>query len=63
MANKVSGYLQDVSKEMKKVHWPSRNELISNTVLTLIAALVLALFIYVADQGISGILERIYLMS
>lgn len=63
MANKVTGYLQDVSKEMKKVHWPNRKELVSNTVLTLIAALVLAGFIYVVDQIISGILERIYLLS
>ena len=60
MANKTSNYLQDVSKEMKKVHWPSRTELINNSVLTLAAALVLALFIYVADQGISGVLEFLY---
>jgi preprotein translocase subunit SecE len=60
MANKVSNYLQEVSKEMKKVHWPARPELASNTALCLIAALVLALFIYVADQGISSVLEALY---
>ncbi len=60
MANKVSNYLTDVSKEMKKVHWPSRDELVSNTFLTLVAALLLAAFIYVADQGISSVLEFIY---
>lgn len=60
MANKVSGYIQDVSKEMKKVHWPSQKELINNSALTLFAALMLAFFIYVADQGISSILEALY---
>jgi preprotein translocase subunit SecE len=60
MASKATNYLQDVSKEMKKVHWPSRTELINNSVLTLIAALILAAFIYVADQGISGALEFLY---
>ena len=60
MANKVIGYIQEVSKEMRKVHWPSRNELVKNTGLTLIASLAIAGFIYVADKGISVILEFIY---
>lgn len=60
MASKATNYLQEVSKEMKKVHWPDRNELVSNTVLTLVAALILAGFIYVADQGISNVLEFLY---
>jgi preprotein translocase subunit SecE len=60
MASKATNYLQEVSKEMKKVHWPDRKELVSNTVLTLVAALILAAFIYVADQGISNALEFLY---
>jgi len=58
--SKATNYLTEVSKEMKKVHWPSRDELVSNTFLTLLAALLLAGFIYVADQGISTILEFLY---
>jgi len=60
MAAKATNYLTEVSKEMKKVHWPARPELISNTILTLVAGLMLALFIYVADQGISSVLEALY---
>jgi preprotein translocase subunit SecE len=60
MAAKATNYLTEVSKEMKKVHWPSRQELISNTFLTLVAGLALALFIYAADNGISSILEVLY---
>lgn len=58
--NKATGYLQEVSKEMSKVHWPKRKELISNTSLTLIASFILAMFIYVADQGISTVLQFLY---
>jgi preprotein translocase subunit SecE len=58
--NKGTSYLQEVYKEMNKVHWPKRKELISNTSLTLIASFILALFIYVADKGISQILRFIY---
>jgi len=58
--NKATGYLQEVMKEMNKVHWPKRKELISNTSLTLVSSLILALFIYAADQGISSILKFLY---
>ena len=58
--NKATGYLQEVSKEMSKVHWPKRKELISNTSLTLIASFILAMFIFVADKGISRVLQFLY---
>lgn len=56
----IGNYLVEVRKEMRKVNWPKRQELISNTVLTLVAALVTALFIFGADQVISQILKIIY---
>ena len=58
--NKATGYIQEVSKEMSKVHWPKRKELISNTSLTLVASFILAMFIFVADKGISRVLQFLY---
>ena len=58
--SKSTSYIQEVVKESKKVNWPKRRELINNTVLTLIAALVISLFIFGADQVISTILAFIY---
>lgn len=57
---KIIEYLQDVRKEMAKVSWPSRSELISNTIVTLVASLAISLFIYGADLVISRALELIY---
>ena len=54
------GYMEEVSKEMRKVSWPKRNELISNTGITLLATAIVSLFIYGADQVISTVLEFIY---
>ena len=45
---------------MRKVNWPKRQELINNTALTLVASLVLSLFIFGADQIISRLLALIY---
>ena len=57
---KIVDYLNDVNKEMRKVSWPSRNELINNTLITLFATVIVSLFIYAADQVISAALEFIY---
>lgn len=52
-----TGYLQDVNKEMQKVNWPSQQELISNTTVTIIATIIVSLLIFGADQVISTVLE------
>ena len=57
---RAGGYLAEVQKEMRKVSWPKRQELINNTALTLVAALVLSLLIFGADQVISRVLAFIY---
>lgn len=58
--NKVVAYFQEVSKEMQKVSWPSRQELTNNTILTLLASLLIALIIFGQDQIISRVLQLIY---
>ena len=45
---------------MRKVNWPKRKELISNTVLTLASSLAISIFIFGADQVISTALRFIY---
>jgi preprotein translocase subunit SecE len=56
----ITTYLEEVGKEMRKVSWPSRQELISNTVTTILAAVVISLLIFVTDRTISTVLEIIY---
>ena len=56
----VGNYLVEVRKEMRKVNWPKRQELINNTALTLAASLVISLFIFGSDQIISQLLRIVY---
>lgn len=53
-------YLENVVAEMQKVNWPSRDELISSTLITIVATLIISGFIFLADQVISRVLEVIY---
>lgn len=52
--------MNEVAKEVNKVSWPSRQELVSNTILTLVASLFIALIIFGQDQVISRVLQFIY---
>jgi len=52
--------MQEVAKEMRKVTWPTQKELISNTVVTIVASIVIALFIFGTDRVISTVLEMVY---
>jgi preprotein translocase subunit SecE len=60
MANKALDYAQEVNKEMRKVSWPSRQELISNTAITLLASLIFSVLIFGIDEVISRVLQVIY---
>jgi preprotein translocase subunit SecE len=58
--NKVKSYIDEVVKEMKKVNWPSQKEVINNTGITILATVIIAAFVYGADQVISTSLEFVY---
>jgi preprotein translocase subunit SecE len=43
-------FWRETNAEMKKVTWPTRNEVVGTTVVVLIATLVFALYLWGADQ-------------
>lgn len=57
---KFGNYIEEVGKEMRKVTWPTQKELISHTMVTIVATIVISLFIFGSDQIISTVLEVIY---
>ncbi|MBU0570648.1 MAG: preprotein translocase subunit SecE [Candidatus Omnitrophica bacterium] len=50
---KVGKFLGQVKAEMGKVAWPSKDELISSTVVVIVATLLLGVFIGVCDLVLS----------
>ena len=60
---KLVTYWNEVVKEVKKVNWPTREELVSNTILVLVSSLIFALIIAAMDQVIQRILNVIYTFS
>jgi len=56
MAN-IGKFIGQVKIEMKKVAWPSRQELVSSTIVVLVSIFLLAIFIGVCDLVLSRVIN------
>lgn len=45
-------FLHDVRVEMKKVSWPTRDQMVAFTVVTVVTSIVLTGFVFVLDLGL-----------
>lgn len=56
--NKVGKFFKDIRSELKKVVWPTRTQVIKNTITVLIACFLVGIIIWLADAGF-GYLRKI----
>jgi preprotein translocase subunit SecE len=49
-------FLHDVRAEMKRVSWPSITEVKNTTIITLIAVIFFAVYLFAVDQGLSRLI-------
>lgn len=56
---KTRGFAQEVSAEVKKVSWPSRQELQESTILVLLTVTILMVLTAVVDRVFSMLIELI----
>ena len=59
MKEKFLNFFTDVTKEMEKVTWPSREELMESTKIVILVTLIIAAFTWVVDFAVSEILKAI----
>ncbi|MBL8006536.1 MAG: preprotein translocase subunit SecE [Ignavibacteria bacterium] len=60
MKDKIINFFEDIYKEMKKVSWPKREELIDSTKVVVVTMLISAVIVYIIDKGISELLKAIF---
>ncbi|MBE4906622.1 preprotein translocase subunit SecE [Cytobacillus suaedae] len=54
---RLTKFLRDVVREMKKVSWPKRKELTRYTIIVLSTVIFVSVFFAVIDLGISEIIR------
>jgi preprotein translocase subunit SecE len=56
---RLISFLRDVRAELKKVTWPSRNEVYSTTIVVIIATVFFGLYLYFMDLIFSWVLNQV----
>ena len=60
MIKKISKYFGEVSQELSKVSWPSRDELYGSVTVVVVLCLVLSVFIFGVDFMLNRLLHVIF---
>ncbi|MBI4918190.1 MAG: preprotein translocase subunit SecE [Acidobacteria bacterium] len=59
MWQKIQAFFQDVSVELKKVSWPTRQQTVAATVVVITTAFIVAFFLGVVDVVLDRIVRAI----
>ncbi|MBP3038129.1 preprotein translocase subunit SecE [Bacillaceae bacterium Marseille-Q3522] len=56
---RIVKFLREVGREMRKVSWPKRKELVNYTIVVLATVVFFTLFFAVIDLGISNLIRLV----
>ena len=59
MIQKISQYFNGVQVEMRKVTWLSKEEMLGSTIIVGIFSVMIAIFLFFVDFGLSEFVSRI----
>ena len=57
---KITKFLKEVVAELRKVTWPSKDELVGSTIVTIVVSLIVAIFIGIVDRVLTVIVHTIF---
>ncbi len=52
-------FMNEVKVEAKKVTWPERKETIQATLMVFVMVVVIALFLWLVDSGLSALVQQV----
>jgi preprotein translocase subunit SecE len=58
--NKFNRFLKEVMAELRKVTWPSKEELIGSTIVTIVVSTIIAIFIGIVDRILTLVVQSIF---
>jgi preprotein translocase subunit SecE len=53
-------FLKEVSAELRKVTWPSKEELIGSTIVTIVVSLIISVFIFIVDRSLTFVIKTVF---
>lgn len=52
-------FIKESREELKKVVWPSKDEVMNMTVVVLVAVFVISIFLFTVDRGFESIFDAL----
>ena len=59
MIQKISKYFNGIQIEMKKVTWLSKQEMMGSTLIVGVFSVLIAIFLFIVDFGVSQFISRL----
>ena len=59
MFEKIGQYFSSVQTELKKVSWLSKDELLGSTVIVGVFSLIVSIFLFIVDFGLTEFASRL----
>ena len=59
MIQKISQYFSGVQIEMKKVTWLSKQEMMGSTIIVGVFSVLIAIFLFIVDFGVSQFISQL----
>lgn len=56
---RVKRFFRGAVNELKKVHWPSRQQLVAFTVVVIVSVLIMTALIWVVDSGLTQLVKLV----
>lgn len=56
---RLSQFLRDVRSEMRRVSWPSAKDVKNTTIITVVAVIFFAVYLFVVDQGLAFFITQL----
>jgi len=56
---RIGLYLNEVKGELKKVTWPSRNDLYKTTIAVVISSIAFGVYLFLVDWAFSEIIQKV----
>jgi len=58
--DKITKFLKEVVAELRKVTWPTKDELIGSTIVTVVVSVIVSIFIGIVDRVLTFIVQIIF---
>jgi preprotein translocase subunit SecE len=58
--NKIIEFFKETRTEMTKVAWPTKNEVIGSTIVTVVVSIILSIFVGIVDYGLDKVVRSIF---